>query len=67
MNLIQALPIKAGLNALVFCLGDEPMQPSMYQSFVTPTEADTTLAETSSQKLASYDFSKSPSKAWLTF
>lgn len=41
-------------NALVFCLEDEPMQAFMYQSFVTPTEADTTLAETSSQKLASY-------------
>ena len=30
------------------------MPPFMYQSFVTPTEEDTTLAETSSQKLASY-------------
>jgi excisionase family DNA binding protein len=42
------------LNTLVFCLEIKQMQSSMYQSFVTPTEEDTTLAETSSQKLASY-------------
>lgn len=46
--------IAASSNALKFCLEDEPIKPFMYHSFVTPTEEDTTLAEVSSQKLASY-------------
>ena len=49
--------IVTSLNALVTpstLSGHQTMPPSIYQSFVTPTEEDTTLAETSSQKLASY-------------